>query len=109
VSESITVKGGRVTVARAEHKDDVDVDLSNVESVHYERPVMGGTGALVIRERDSDEDVVIRVDEEDAPEALSAIVAGIPTNSATENQAEPAPEAPTQAPRNSGPKPANRR
>lgn len=80
MTENVTISDGRLQVARAAHKEDVDVDLSNVETVHYERGLNGEGGAIVIREKDCENETVIRVDEADAPELYSRIVDAVPAD-----------------------------
>lgn len=77
MTEDVTVDNGRLKVARVEGKEDVDVDLSNVESVHYERSVLNGVdGALVLHRKDRPYDnlIVIRVDAEDAEDVYARVL-----------------------------------
>lgn len=65
-TEDIRIEGGRLTVERpVAHKDNIDVDMSTVESVYFERsPDAAADGALVLTTRDG-ENHLIRVSNED--------------------------------------------
>ncbi len=70
-TEDIRIEDGRILVERAEHKVDVDVAVSDVELVTFTRGVGGGAGALLLHTVNGD--VLIRVDNEDAGKALTAL------------------------------------
>ena len=65
-TEDIRIEGGRLTVDRpVAHKSNIDVDMSTVEQVHFERsPDPQADGALVLTTRDG-ESHLIRVSNED--------------------------------------------
>jgi hypothetical protein len=70
-TEDIRIENGRVIVERIEGKDNIDVALSDVELVTFTRGVGGGTGALLLHTENGDH--LIRVENDDAPEALTTI------------------------------------
>lgn len=70
-TEDIKVQDGHITVQRAGSKENVDVAASDVDSVTFTRGVWNGPGALVLHTVKGD--VVIRVDNDDAGEALSLV------------------------------------
>lgn len=70
-TEDIKVQDGHIIVERAEHKDNVDVVASDVDSITFTRGVMGGTGALVLHTTKGD--VLIRVENDDANDAVSVV------------------------------------
>lgn len=73
-TEDIRVENGHVTVERpVEHKDNVDVDLTTVESVYFERSLDSkADGALVLNTRDGKAHL-IRVANDDADDVLGPI------------------------------------
>lgn len=89
-TEDIRIDGGRLTVERAEHKENVDVELADVEQVYFERsPDPTADGALVLTTADGKEHL-IRVANDDVDEALSTVY------DAWKPSEEEAIEAPTQ-------------
>jgi hypothetical protein len=87
-TEDIKVKDGRITVERIGEKQNVDVAVSDVDSVTYARGWALGPGALILHTDDGD--VVIRVDHEDAGDALALVNGAIKKESATEVKQKPA-------------------
>lgn len=73
-TEDIKVNNGRITVERIGDKENVDVAASDVDSVTFTRSVWEGPGALVLHTKEGD--VVIRVENDDADDALE-IVRGV--------------------------------
>lgn len=71
-TEDVRVEKGRIKVDRAEWKTNLDVAVSDVESVSYTRGAMGGTGALVLHTKDG-QDHLIRVETEDAGDVLRKV------------------------------------
>lgn len=73
MTEKLNVTDGRLTVERVEGKESIDLDLSTVEEVYFEAaPFAGHSGALVLVDVDGAKHVV-RVDNEDAGEALEQV------------------------------------
>lgn len=74
MTEAYAIEDGRLTVERVEGKSNVDVDLAQVTGYHYERGVRKDTtGALVLHVEGATEPVVVRVDSEDAAEAITRL------------------------------------
>lgn len=94
MTEKLNVsEDGRLTVERVEGKQSIDLDLSTVDEVYFEAaPVLDRPGALVLVDLDGEKHV-IRVDNEDAGDALAQvrgpIVAG---RDARREQARPSDE-----------------
>lgn len=70
-TEDIKVENGRIKVERFGDKENVDVAASDVDSVTFTRSVWNGPGALVLHTDKGD--VVIRVENDDADEALALV------------------------------------
>jgi len=70
-TEDIKVRDGRITVERIEGKENVDVAVSDVDSVTFARSSFGGPGALVLETAKGN--VVIHVENDDAGKALSLV------------------------------------
>lgn len=70
-TEDIKVKDGRIQVERLGDKENVDVAASDVDSVTFTRSVWNGPGALILHTEEGD--VVIRVENDDADEALALV------------------------------------
>lgn len=70
-TEDVRVEKGRVKVDRVEGKESIDLALSDVDSVTYERGAMGGTGALVLHTKDRD--YVIRAEADEVGAILKKI------------------------------------
>jgi hypothetical protein len=70
-TEDIRIEDGKITVERIEGKANVDVALSDVELVTFTRGVGGGTGALLLHTDKGD--ILIRVENDDAPKLLTDI------------------------------------
>jgi hypothetical protein len=85
-TEDIKIQDGRITVERVGEKPNVDVAVSDVESVTFTRSVWNGPGALVLHTANGDE--VIRVENEDASEALALLRENKVGQTATEMPAE---------------------
>lgn len=108
MTEKLGIANGELVVERPV-KGDLNVDLSNVERVHYERGA-NGPGALVLTEKDGTVSVV-RVDEEDAPEVMEALYANLRQDAqpeAAQEKAEETQPAPV-APASNGQRKQNRR
>ena len=71
-TEDIRIEDGHVKVDRVEYKSNVDVALSDVESVSYTRGARGGTGALVLNLKNGGNEL-IRVEAEDAGRVLELL------------------------------------
>lgn len=73
-TEDIHVENGRLTVERpVAHKDNIDVDLTTVEQVYFERSLdPNADGALVLHTRDG-ESHLIRVANEDTDAVLGQV------------------------------------
>lgn len=80
MTEKIELVDGRIHVGRIEGKPDVDVDPADVHAIQFERGVRGGDGALVLVTEH--EEVVIRVSNEDAGEALATVREALPKTKA---------------------------
>jgi hypothetical protein len=89
-TENICIEDGRIKVERAGSKPNVDVAASDVDSVSFTRAGgdESGDGALVLHT--SDGDVVIRVANSDAGEALSIVYEACADTRATEQAVGPA-------------------
>lgn len=76
-TEDIQIQDGRIVVERVEYKANVDVAVSDVDSISFTASGTDGSkpGALVLHTKDGDQ--VIRVDDEDAGEVLTAFYAVI--------------------------------
>lgn len=97
-TEDIKVQDGRITVERAGNKENVDVAASDVDSVTFTRGVWDGPGALVLHTTKGD--VVIRVDNDDAGEALSIVRSAVKEDVPESNEeSTPVPAAPRNTPR----------
>jgi hypothetical protein len=73
-TEDIRFNDGRITVDRAGNKENVDVAVSDVESVTFARSAGNdpqGDGSLVLHTGDGD--VVIRVANDDAGKVLASL------------------------------------
>lgn len=70
-TEDIKVQDGRIVVERVGNKQNVDVAVSDVESVSYIRGFANATGALVLHTKS--QDFVINVEVEDAGAALALV------------------------------------
>lgn len=89
LTEDIKVENGHIIVERAEWKQDVDVAVSDVESVSFTSSgVGGGAGALVLHTKNGDE--VIRVENDDAGKALKIVYGALDksTKDSTPKQAQ---------------------
>jgi hypothetical protein len=85
-TEDIKVRDGRIQVERVAGKDNVDVAASDVDSVTFTRGGWGGTGALVLHTENGD--VVIRVENDDAGEALKKVRAVVKEDNEEEPETE---------------------
>jgi hypothetical protein len=85
-TEDIKVQDGHIIVERAGNKENVNVAASDVDSVTFTRGVWDGPGALVLHTTKGD--VVIRVDNEDAGDALSIVRSVVREETANEQAAE---------------------
>lgn len=72
MTEKLTVKDGRLKVERVEGKESLDIDLSKVDTVYFERsPMPTYPGALVLVTDEGQK--VVRVDNDDAAEVMKKI------------------------------------
>lgn len=75
-TEDIQVLDGHIVVERPGQKENVDVAVSDVDSVTFTGSGTDGSkpGALVLHTKDNG-DVVIRVDDEDAADVITEVYA----------------------------------
>jgi hypothetical protein len=84
-TEDIKIQGDHITVERFGSKENVDVAASDVDSVTFTRAVWDGPGALILHTTKGD--VVIKVDNEDAGEALALVRSVVKEETANEQPA----------------------
>lgn len=72
MTEKLTVENGRLKVDRAEGKESLDLDLSEVDAVRFEASQFEAYSGALVLVVDGQEKVV-RVDNEDAPEILAKL------------------------------------
>lgn len=93
-TEDIRIEEDHIRVDRFGTKQNVDVAVSDVDSVTFVRSSGDGQGdgALVLHTDDGD--VVIRVQNEDAGDALKLVYGALNANSAPVEKAQPAAKKP---------------
>lgn len=89
MSEEYTLTGGRLVVDRPEHKESIDLDLSEVTDATFTRGVWGD-GALVLCTEDGE--YIVRLSDEDGPDALAKVRDAMSTKDSAESTKDDEPD-----------------